>query len=376
MKKNGVFVTIQDIYDEQTMRSNSGVIKKILSQYEIFKKFFNMRMDIFKKELKTGFINKILIRTPFYPVHCHWKLTNDYSNIDFMYIRMETIDRFFIKFLKQVRKQNQHIVIVSEIATYPYDKEFRTIKNLHVLIKNRYNRKKLYKYVSRIITYSLDNTIFGIKTIKIINGIETASVPVVSSIKDNTTINLISVANIAFWHGLDRLILGIADYYKNNGDRNIRLDIAGNGDEYDNIIALVEKDNLSQHIFMHGFLNGEKLNMVFDNADIAISSLGDHRKGLSMISALKTREYLARGLPMIASSIIDVLPEKYKYCLYIPQDESHVNIKDIIAFHDTIYSQNSKKEIVREIRNFAVEYCDMKNTFKPVLDYINDAISK
>jgi len=374
MKKNGVFVTIQDIYDEQTMRSNSGVIKKILSQYGIFEKYFNMRMDIFKRDLKTGFIYKILIRTPFYPVHCHWRLTNDYSNIDFMYIRMETIDRFFIRFLKQVRKQNPHIVIISEIATYPYDKEFRTIRNLHVLIKNRYNRKKLYKYVSRIITYSQDDIIFGIKTIKIINGIETTSVPVVSSAKDNTTINLISVANMAFWHGLDRLISGMADYYKNDGNRDIRLDIVGYGEEYDKVIDLIEKNNLKQHIFMHGFLNGEKLDAVYDNADIAVSSLGDHRKGLSMISALKTREYLARGLPMVASSIIDVLPKKYKYCLYIPQDETPVNIKDIIAFHDTIYSQITKKEIIREIRNFAIEFCDMKNTFKPVLDYINNTI--
>ena len=95
--KNGAFITIQNIYDEKTIKSNSGVVKKILSQYKVLKQNYNIRLDIFEKKNKNLFF-KILERTPFYPVHCHWKIIKDYSDIDFLYIRMETIDYFFIDF--------------------------------------------------------------------------------------------------------------------------------------------------------------------------------------------------------------------------------------------------------------------------------------
>jgi glycosyltransferase involved in cell wall biosynthesis len=368
--KNGVYVTIQDIHDEQTLRSNSGVIKKILSQYDIFKKYYNMRLDIFPKDLKKGFAYKILVRTPFYPIHCHWKIAKDYSHIDFLYIRMETIDGFFVSYLKKIRAQNKKIIIVAEIPTYPYDMEFHTLRSLHVLVKNRFNRNKLHKYIDKIATFSLDDAIFGIETIKIINGINTGSVPVISQTKNDASIHLIAVANMLFWHGLDRLIFGMADYYQNNGDRDIKLDIVGYGEEYDNLNSMIENNNLRHCIRLLGFQNGDDLDAVFYNTDIAISSLGDHRKGLRLISALKTREYLARGLPIVASTRIDILPENYKYCLYIPQNDSHVDIKNIITFYDSLYSQNSRKSVIHEIRNFAETHCDIKNTFQPVLDYI------
>ena len=374
--KNGAFVTIQDINNEQTFRTNSGVVKKILSQYDTLKQYYNMRLDIFRNDLKKSFIHKIMRRTPFSPVHCHWKATQSYSNIDFLYIRMETIDGFFVNYLKTIRSQNKNLVIVAEIPTYPYDKEFKSIKILHILVKNRCSRKKLYKYIDRIATFSLDDTIFGIKTIQIINGIDTKSVPVISQTKDNSGIHLITVANMSFWHGLDRMILGMAGYYQNNGNRNITLDIVGNGEEYNNISSLIMKYNLQNRIRMHGFKNGSDLDAVFNNADIAISSIGDHRKGLNRISALKTREYLARGLPIVASSQIDIIPENYKYCLYIPQDDSHVNINDIISFYDNLYSQNTRSNIIQEIRNFAEINCDIKNTFQPVLDYISETLSR
>ncbi len=264
------------------------------------------------------------------------------------------------------------MVIVAEIPTYPYDKEIRTIRNLHVLVKNRFNRKKLYKYIDRIVTFSLDDTIFGIKTIKITNGIDIDSVPIVSHTSNDNSIRLISVANMAFWHGLDRLILGIASYYKKNNNRKIILDIVGYGEDYERISNMIKENDLNEYIIMHGYQTGSNLDKIFINADIAVSSLADHRKGLNIISALKAHEYLARGLPMIASAKIDVLPDDYKYCLYIPCDESPVDVIELINFYDSIYNNNDKKKINFQIHNFAITHCDMKNTFRPVLDYIAD----
>ena len=77
------------------------------------------------------------------------------------------------------------------------------------------NRKNLVKYIDRIVTYSNDDYVFNIKTIKTKNGIIFEDYETVkeSPEKNKNAINLIAVAGFSFWHGYDRLLRGIGDYY-------------------------------------------------------------------------------------------------------------------------------------------------------------------
>ena len=73
------------------------------------------------------------------------------------------------------------------------------------------------------------------------------------------------------------------------------------------------------------------MNGYFDMSDLAIGSLGCHRKGLIDAKPLKCVEYAARGIPFIYSdknSDFDECP----FVLKIPQDESPVNIDVILKF--------------------------------------------
>ncbi len=54
------------------------------------------------------------------------------------------------------------------------------------------------------------------------------------------------------------------------------------------------------NVVCHGGLYGTDLDNVFCRADIAIGTLALHRKHMQEASPLKTREYLAHGLPVIA----------------------------------------------------------------------------
>ena len=67
---------------------------------------------------------------------------------------------------------------------------------------------------------------------------------------------------------------------------------------------------------------------------------------------------------------LDDYPE-YPYYLRVPADDSPINIYDVVAFYDKVYSGKDKEEIANSIRAFAVEHFDFKVGLKPVIDYIN-----
>lgn len=58
-----------------------------------------------------------------------------------------------------------------EIPTYPYDMEHKGISSIFVLFIDKIYRKKLHKYVDRIVTLTDDEKIFNCKTLKITNWI-------------------------------------------------------------------------------------------------------------------------------------------------------------------------------------------------------------
>ena len=70
-----------------------------------------------------------------------------------------------LKFFKKVKQKG--VIKYIEIPTYPYDEEGKeSIKGRVVHFIDVHYRKKLHHYVDRIVTYSKDNFIFNIKTIK------------------------------------------------------------------------------------------------------------------------------------------------------------------------------------------------------------------
>lgn len=54
------------------------------------------------------------------------------------------------------------------------------------------------------------------------------------------------------------------------------------------------------NLFCHGGLSGEALKVLYQDMDVAIGTLALHRKDMQEASPLKTREYLAYGIPVLA----------------------------------------------------------------------------
>lgn len=289
------------------------------------------------------------------------------QNISFLYIRSDHNANPFT--INLVRKLKQHRVkIVLEVPTYPYDQEYITFQRKCHLLIDKLFRKKFASYLNAIITFSNEPMIFGQRTIQISNGIDFSSIPLkTNNQKRETEIHLIGVAEIHYWHGYDRLISGIADYYQSSEEKKkqVYFHIVGglSGDrEIKEIVNPIKRNNLEKYVIMHGPLFGDKLDKVFDLADIAIGSLGRHRSNITHIKTLKNREYAARGIPFIYSEIDDDF-ETMPYIMKIPADESKIDINKIISFH----SQCSIHP--KEIRE-SVDFLSWSNQMQHIINSI------
>ena len=232
---------------------------------------------------------------------------------------------------------------VTEIPTYPYDSEFKgyPLKYKIPLYIDMMFRRQLARKMQAIVTFSSEKTIFGQRTICISNGIDLDSIQLHNPVRKND-IHLIAVAEIHYWHGFDRLVAGLGEYYYNNTNgRKVYFHVVGWEDDrgttsngYLTVKEMAKKYGIEQYVIYHGKLFGEKLDEVFNQCVFAIGSLGRHRSGITNIKTLKNREYAARGISFIYSEN-DSDFENMPYIIKAPADESPINVKEIINYIDT-----------------------------------------
>ena len=82
----------------------------------------------------------------------------------------------------------------------------------------------------------------------------------------------------------------------------------------------------------HGALHGAAFDAVLGGANIAVSTLAFHRTGLREGAVLKTREYVARGLPIVLGYEDVDVPADLPFVLQVPNDDSLVPIDALFAF--------------------------------------------
>ncbi|NLK27170.1 MAG: glycosyltransferase family 4 protein, partial [Clostridiales bacterium] len=174
-------------------------------------------------------------------------------------------------------------------------------------------------------------------------------------------------------HAYERLLFGLREYYANSKQtRNVVLHLVGEGPDLKKYEKIVTDMNLEKVVKFHGMINSSKLDELYNGFDLGVASLGLHRIGVECGSFLKSREYLAKGLPMITASKIDILEgQQFTFVERFPADESNISIEKIIKFHDRIYHNNeSNIDVINNIRKFANEHCGIDNMTKPVLNFL------
>jgi glycosyltransferase involved in cell wall biosynthesis len=173
----------------------------------------------------------------------------------------------------------------------------------------------------------------GCKNVAVIpNGIDTTRFPVRSVPALNEHINLLflkGTSTLASWNGLDRLIASIDAYHaqRPEGGLPFRILICGKFMEGE----IPERDYL-EHL---GYLRGAELEVVFNRAHLAVSTLCSFRRGLEESAILKTREYFARGIPFIFAYTdvdFDGSETVRRNTLHFPNSDELMDMKTVEAF--------------------------------------------
>ena len=275
------------------------------------------------------------------------------EGIEFVYARcFQNANPWLIAFFKKLRKAGVHAV--TEIPTYPYDGEFKNFEwKIRAELKiDQMFRERLYQQMDALVTFSDAERIFGQRTIRISNGVDFDSIPLHEPLTINRELHLIGVAEVHDWHGFDRVMTGIGEYYrgeKNEAQRDVFFHVVGgvHPNRMNTVFnPIVQKYGIQDHVIFHGQLFGDELTKVFNQCQFAIGSLGRHRSGITVIKTLKNREYATRGIPFIYSeqdSDFDHQP----YVLKAPADESPVDIRQIIDFmdHFTMKPEDIRKTV-------------------------------
>ena len=271
------------------------------------------------------------------------------------------------------RLRGAGIHAVTEIPTYPYDEEFRSFafKQRMELRVDQLFRRRLYRQMDAVVTFSDAREIFGQQTINISNGVDFDSVPLHHgpAFSAGSALHLIGVAEVHPWHAFDRVMTGMGEYYRSSKSKvqssksefqtsnfkpqtsksefqtsNFKLQTSNFSEVFFHVVGgvhphhmehvfrpILDRYQLHDRVVFHGQLFGRQLDDVFDQCQFAIGSLGRHRSGITVIKTLKNREYASRGIPFVYSeqdSDFDDAP----YVLKASADESPLDIRGIIDF--------------------------------------------
>lgn len=375
-KMKGIYFT----QAKSGQKSNLGPINKIKDQISAFKSAgFDMQYVNFAP-LETGlrktFLGKgIFASLPFFSVFSPYKYDKRFNGYSFYYIRFEAADYSFRTFLKQLRKNNPLSKIIIEFPDYPNTIWMKGILFLGIYLKDLYARKFYKKYIDRFAVWNREyKSIYSVPTVYYTNGINVSRLPLRNvSCHFKNELHLLGLSSMFAFHGFDRLLRGLKTYYASEKSVKIYFHIVGDdiGGERKKYQCYVNNEKLNGYIKFYDQKIGDELSSLCNEIDIAVGSLGMYRVGLKIASSLKTREYFARGFPVVSGCPIDVLLGKdYPYCIEFENDNSEIDVAKIVNWYENLTSREDIKVISENIRKFAEQNCDIAVAMKEVIEYI------
>jgi len=265
--------------------------------------------------------------------------------------------------------------------------EFQSIENREAWSSGRYSFAVLESIFGKIRRRNIDGIVgvtdeitayqlkksgdTSIPHITIGNGFEVSSVlRRCAPEANNNELDLLCVANVSRWHGLDRLLQGLTTY---RGTPKVVLHIAGDGAELPHLQQLTDELGIGDRVVFHGFTTGKALDDLFDQCHVAVGSLGIHRIGLKEASILKAREYCARGIPFIYGIADPDFPVDVPYILHLPADESPINIDLVLAFAQEVCADPDHP---KKMRHYAEEHLDWSVKMKKLKGFLQALVGE
>lgn len=258
-----------------------------------------------------------------------------------------------------------------EYPTYPAEteKSMGLLRKIYSLLADRL-RKTVDSLADGFVLIGEDagGSYHGKPAVNISNGIDLDVIPPRNRKPDPDAVHILALASMSYWHGYDRLIRSLAQY---RGSQKVMIHMVGGNDggcipEWK---ALTEELGLTDKVIFHGTKSGDALSEMFDLCDVGINSLGMYRKGFSVTSELKTREYAARGLPFVCSVDDPALEHAdVPMWLRVKNDDSIPNMEEIVSF---ALRMREDAQAVEKLREYAKQHLTWESQYQMVFKVMN-----
>ncbi|MEN8147887.1 MAG: glycosyltransferase family 4 protein [Campylobacterota bacterium] len=274
-------------------------------------------------------IKRVKWRIFIHLLYSSWKLKDILKDVDFDIVYMRY--RLYAPFLKAALKKHPQII---EINTDDIN-EYRHSSPL-LYWYNRVFRSLFLRSVDGFVCVSNELhdqfTTYNKPAVVIANGIKLDDL----SFEPSTSTSRPSLVFIGSpnqrWHGLEKIIY-----------------MAQKLSEFDfHIVGLDGID--TQNLFYYGYLPTDDANAFVQKHDIGISTLSLYEKKMYEASPLKTRQYLAQGLPVIYAYKDTDFESENTFSLQLPNSQNNIlaSIEKIRAFVNTVYADKTTRKQARE----------------------------
>jgi hypothetical protein len=205
--------------------------------------------------------------------------------------------------------------------------------------------------------YQLSRSGLGKPSRTVANGIDVGGVKHTGFVPfDGVELKLLFIASSqAPWHGIDRLLASVRAY---RGPVRLTLNLVGGASGQ--AAGTVQRQS---HLTLvhHGLLHGAALDAVFEDTTLAVSSLAMFRTGLTQACVLKTREYVARGVPFVYGYDDVDLPSPQPFCLNVGNSDAPFDIEPVV---ELARRASATPGLSQTMRAFASERLDWKVKMK------------
>lgn len=329
---------------------NVGVVQKILVKIKYWKKFgCDVKLFLLTRDLKlVEFVTREncsycsgVYGNYFGRVFQEHKIIKNILryNPDLVYYRFGGYLPLIYNLLKQLPSIAE---INSSIDEY---KIFSFIKYLYV----KFTQKILYRYSKGFVFVTkelMKNACLAVdkNSIVISNGIDLSMCESLDVSLDKMPAMIFVGSADCAWYGIDK-IFTLATLMP-----DCRFDLIGN-------LSVPPMVKLPSNIFMHGFVksDSEKYKEIMRNADVGLGSLALHRNRMDEACALKVRDYLAHGLPVIIGYRDGDFFNQEPFILNLPNTEDNV-VANVELIKKFINKWKGKRVPRRDILHLDIAY--------------------
>lgn len=253
------------------------------------------------------------------------------SNIEFKWLPI-----FLDKTLGKIIRRNSHGAIVNSAE-----------------IALRQQKKCLGNYPCEIIPDAVDTTAF----------------PILGSKKFGDAISMVFLKGASMdaeYNGLDRLMRGMLEY---NGPRTYNLTIIGSHTTMEENMA--NNLGLQDRVFIKKAMYGKELDNELENHHLGVGPLAIHRKGITATSSIKTREFMARGLPFFIAHTDHELADNIgcrQFHTVFEASESPIQLSGLEAMFERL---NNMPDYPRSMRELAQKHLDYRVKIPQWISFIS-----